>query len=171
MSGSEASVGQVSRDFVDRLEDFVDEEANLADSHQYEEWLALWNPERATYLVPYANSIRGSLQVAIVRDDFARLGARIGRLRSGSAHAQDPPSSLCRVVSRVRPTRRDGPAWVVSSKFVCTESRPGREMELWSGRTLHTIAPRGGEGDLELWRKEVLLTNVASELPPLTFLI
>jgi 3-phenylpropionate/cinnamic acid dioxygenase small subunit len=154
----------------DELEDFVHLEAELADNHRYQDWLALWNPAHASYLVPYRGSGRGPQRVSLIRDDFPRLTARVGRLTSGDAHSQDPPSSLCRVISRVRPVGQEAAAIVVSSTFICTESRPGWDLRLWSGTTRHTVARRA-DGGLELWRKEVHLVNIASELPPLTFLI
>jgi len=157
------------RDTREMLSDFVHEEAELADQHRYEEWLALWNPQRALYLVPYRENGTGSQRVSVIRDDFDQLAARIVRLRSGAAHSQDPPSSLCRVLGRVRPIKSDSAAWVVTSNFVCMESRPGRDLIVWSGTYTHTIA--FADDRFELWRKEVRLVNIAADLPPLTFLI
>ncbi len=149
--------------------DFVDHEAELADSHRLQEWLALWNPDRAMYLVPYAGETEGRLQVAIIRDDYEKLCQRIQRLSSGSAHAQEPWSRLCRVMSRTKTREGEDGSVVASSKFVCVESRPDREV-LWAGTAIHTVAPRA-DGGLELWRKEVRLVNSQKEIPPLAFLI
>ena len=157
------------RNASEMLADFVHEEAELADQHRYEEWLALWNPQRALYLVPSGENGRGPQRVSLIRDDFDRLKARIARLRSGGAHSQDPPSSLCRVIGRGRPVKSEAGVWIVTSNFVCTEFRPGRDLIVWSGTSTHTIAPAGDR--LELWRKEVRLVNIAADLPPLTFLI
>lgn len=151
--------------------DFVEHEAELADAHRYQEWLDLWNGDRASYFVPYDDDDEGEqLRVAIIRDDYGQLCQRIQRLTSGSAHAQNPPSRLCRVISRI--TTRDGGdgSIVAKSKFVCVESRPDREV-LWAGTLLHTVAPREDGAGLELWRKEVRLVNAQREIPALAFLI
>lgn len=149
--------------------DFVDHEAELADTHRLQEWLALWNRERALYLVPYADEAEGRLQVAIIRDDYDKLCQRIQRLSSGSAHAQEPPSRLCRVMSRIKMCDGESGSVVASSNFVCVESRPDRDV-LWAGTAIYTVAPRLDSG-LELWRKEVRLVNAQKEIPPLAFLI
>ncbi len=154
---------------AEEVADFIDNEAALADTHQLQDWLDLWSRDRALYFVPYSGEEEGRLQVAIIRDDYDRLCQRIQRLTSGSAHAQDPPSRLCRVMSRVKISDGDDGSVVASSKFVCVESRPDREV-LWAGTAIHTVAPRV-EGGLELWRKEVRLVNSQKEIPPLSFLI
>jgi len=154
---------------TEEVVDFIDHEAELADAHRLQEWLDLWNRERASYLVPYPGEDEGRLRVAIIRDDYDKLCQRIQRLSSGSAHVQDPPSRLCRVMGRVK-TRDGGDGSVVaSSNFVCVEWRPEREV-LWAGTAIHTVAPRV-DGGLELWRKEVRLVNAQAEISPLGFLI
>lgn len=151
--------------------DFVHYEAELADDHRHEEWLALWNPSRARYVVPYPDDPGDGLHVAIVRDDYEHLCERITHLSSSSAHAPDPPSRLCRVIGRVKV--RDGGdegSVVATSNFVCVQSRLHREV-LWAGTAVHTVARRTGTEGLELWRKEVHLVNAASEIPVLAFLV
>lgn len=154
---------------TDEVIDFVEHEAELADTHRFQDWLELWNRDRALYYVPYGDEEEEQLRVAIIRDDYDRLCQRIQRLTSGSAHAQDPPSRLCRVVSRITMREGEGGSVVASSKFVCVESRPDREV-LWAGKAIHTVAPRTN-GGLELWRKEVRLVNAQKEIPALSFLV
>jgi len=155
---------------VGSVVDFVHYEASLADAHRLQDWLALWNPERAAYLVPYPNEEAGKLRVAIIRDDFEKLCERIERLSGGAAHAQNPPSRLVRVIGRVITREGEDRSIVASSNFMCFESRPDREM-LWAGTTVHTIARRSDGEGLELWSKEVRLVNAQSEIPALAFLI
>jgi len=149
--------------------DFVDHETELADGHRLQEWLDLWNPDRALYHVPYPGETPGRLQVAIIRDGYGQLCQRIQRLSSGSAHAQEPESKLCRVLSRTKIRDGEEGSVIASSNFVCVEWRPDREV-LWAGTVIHTVAPRP-DGGLELWHKEVRLVNAQKEIPPLAFLI
>ncbi len=155
---------------LDDVVDFVHHEAELADAHRFDDWLALWNTDKASYVVPYPGDTGDRLRVAIIRDDHRHLCERIEHLKSGLAHAADPLSRLCRVIGRV--TARDGDAGsvVATSNFVCVESRPDREA-LWAGTLIHTIALRPGSDSLELWRKEVQLVNALADLPPIAFLI
>lgn len=154
---------------IDEVVDFIHLEAELADSHRLQEWLELWNPERATYVIPYPDGDDGRLHVAIVRDDWVTLCQRVTRLESGSAHAQEPPSQLCRVIGRAKVVDGDDGSLEVSSNFTCVESRPHGDV-LWAGTTIHTIGRRD-DSALELWNKEVRLVNARSEIPALTFLI
>ena len=131
--------------------DFINREADLADKHQYAEWLALWNPERALYYVPMVWDQPDRRNVAVIRDNHARLSDRIRRLMSGKAHLQDPPSSLCRVVSVLDVAEGEESGSVVTrSKFVLVEVRPDRQ-GVWGGEVLHTLgrAPRRQPGDLD----------------------
>jgi p-cumate 2,3-dioxygenase beta subunit len=155
---------------VEAIYDFISFEGELADEHRLEEWLELWNPDRAAYFVPCGALAPGRLEVAIIRDNFDRMTERVRRLRTGSAHAQDPPSCVSRVMSRPRITPGDEGSVVATANFVCVEVRPDRET-VWAGKTLYTIAPRTGGDGLEIWRKEVRLVNAQYEIPALTFLI
>jgi len=161
----------LSRLDAGEVTEFINREGDLADKHQYGEWLALWNPERALYLIPMEWQQTGpSRHVAVIRDNYARLGDRIRRLQSGNAHMQDPPSLLCRVISLLEVT--DGPedqSATARSKFVCMEARPDREV-LWGGEVIHTLGRRH-DGHLEMWTKEVRLVNVARPMQALGFIM
>lgn len=153
---------------MEALQDLIDLEAALADAHRYEEWLELWSPEHAAYVVPHDALGNARREVAIIRDDYHRMGERIRRLRSGQAHSQDPQSVLSRVMGRPRLAAGDGATYTTATPFICSEVRPERQTT-WSGTALHTI-DLGGERPL-IRRKEVRLVNARHELPALTFLI
>jgi 3-phenylpropionate/cinnamic acid dioxygenase small subunit len=152
------------------VDDFVHREADLADANCLREWLGLWNPDRACYVVPDPRDDGSKLHVAIIRDDYGRLCERVQRLTGGLAHAQDPVSLVSRVIGRI--TAESGPAGsvVATSKFLCVEIRPDRDV-IWAGTTRHTLARGGRTGELELWRKEVRLVNAAKEMFTLAFII
>jgi 3-phenylpropionate/cinnamic acid dioxygenase small subunit len=150
---------------------FINHEADLADKHQYAAWLALWNPERALYYVPMVWDQPERRHLAVIRDNHARLSDRIRRLLSGKAHLQDPPSSLCRVVSVLDVA--EGPengTIATRSKFVLVEVRPDRQ-GVWAGEVLHVLGRRDDDSSLEIWSKEIRLVNMAQPLQSLGFII
>ena len=151
--------------------DFINHEADLADKHRYAEWLELWNPERAHYYVPIEWDHPERRRLAIIRDNHSRLTDRIRRLMSGTAHLQDPPSSLCRVMSVLDVAEGPESGTIATrSKFVLVEIRPDRQ-GLWAGEVLHTLGRRDSGGSLELWAKEIRLVNVAQPMQSLGFII
>jgi len=85
-----------------RVEAFLDHEADCADRHLYSEWLELWSPT-GTYWVPCnADDYDPRHHVSIIYDDYQRLQERCFRLSAEGAHAQDPPSRLCRIVGNIQ---------------------------------------------------------------------
>ena len=72
-----------------------------------------------------------------------------------------------RVVSGVRldEVTADG-AWLVRSKFVMVEDRPGAEQRVFGGRYSHTIVQE--DGRLRIRLKRVDLTNSDQSFPMLT---
>ena len=55
---------------AEAIADFVDHEAELADSHRFDEWLELWSPVHAAYFVPHGANPESWREVAIIRDDY-----------------------------------------------------------------------------------------------------
>jgi 3-phenylpropionate/cinnamic acid dioxygenase small subunit len=83
------------------VEDFLYREARLLDTAKFEEWLDLFTDD-ALYWVPAGrDDIDPSLHVSIIHDNKAAMAARIKRLRSGFAFAQDPASRVHRLISNV----------------------------------------------------------------------
>lgn len=161
----------VSPTLREEIADFVEVEARLADQHRYAEWLGLWNPARALYVVPYDwEDADESSRLAVMRDNHARLSDRIRRFESGSAHVQDPRSRLSRVISRLLIAPGDEGSLIASGNFVCVEVRMDRQVT-WAGEVRYTVAPAASDSGLELWTKEVRLANIARPLSPIGFLL
>ena len=58
----------------DRVEDFLYREAQYADEHRFDEWLALWVPEGMTYWIPAGrDDIDPRRQVSITYDDTRQI--------------------------------------------------------------------------------------------------
>jgi benzoate/toluate 1,2-dioxygenase subunit beta len=151
------------------VEDFLYEEARLADEHRYEEWLSLWTDD-ALYWVPAAGGrdTDPTRQASYIYDNRVRLQTRIGMLLSGEKFSQLPPSGLARVVSNIVVGGKDESGDVaVTAKFVLVESR--REMLLWGGEVFYRLRPT--DGSFGLVEKKVVLVNCAAPMRKISFIL
>jgi 3-phenylpropionate/cinnamic acid dioxygenase small subunit len=159
----------VSSDERRAVEEFLYEEARLADSHRYEEWLALWADD-ALYWVPAAGGKDTDplQQASYIYDNIVRLRTRLGMLISGEKFSQLPPSGLVRVVSNIVVDGKDDNGDILTeAKFVLLESR--REMILWGGDLYYKIRPDGGS--FKLVEKKVVLVNHAEPMRKMSFVL
>jgi p-cumate 2,3-dioxygenase subunit beta len=155
---------------VDRqqVEQFLYYEADLMDEHRYDEWLALWADD-ALYWVPTGrDEIDPRREVSLVYDDRVRLQVRIGRLKSGFAHAQEPKSRMRRIVSNIVVEETENGEIIAQSNFLLAELRRGKQ-DLFAGRAIHRLRPY--QGSFKLVYKKVLLVNNDEPIDNLTFLI
>ena len=107
-------------------------------------------------------------EISLVFDDKHRLTDRIGRLESGLAHAQSPPSKTKRLVSNVQIETATENAATVSSGFILYELRRGKE-RVFAGRYehgLHLI-----DGTWKIASKKVVLMNNDEVIDNLTFIV
>ena len=151
------------------IERFLYHEARLLDEGQLDDWLALFTPD-AWYWIPCnANDVDPTRHVSLIYDDRKHLEDRIWRIKSGWAHAQDPPSHTRRIVGNVeaRPAEVEGEL-IVSSTFVLVELRRGAHT-LFAGRYEHRLRREG-----DAWRiafKKVELLNNDEPIDSLTFVV
>lgn len=151
---------------LDELRAFIEDEAELLDTQQFDRWLALY-AEDAVYWVPAVpNQENWVDHVSLFYDDRHTMGTRVQRLKHPKLHCQSPPSRTVRVLSNFRLEGVEGVTSTVRSKFVMIEDRPGAEQRLFGGRYTHTLR-RAGEG-LEIVTKRVDLTNCDQSFPLLT---
>jgi 3-phenylpropionate/cinnamic acid dioxygenase small subunit len=129
------STADLRREF----EDLLYYEAWLLDHDRLEEWLALM-ADNIRYLAPVrANLERGQEDctrqqwLAHYDDDKAGLTIRVQRVRTGAAHADEPPARVRRFVSNVRVLKGTADYAQVTSNFIVFKSRRGREEYLFVG--------------------------------------
>jgi 3-phenylpropionate/cinnamic acid dioxygenase small subunit len=150
------------------IEKFLYHEARLADEHRYDEWEKLWTDD-AVYWVPCNDDDSDpELHVSIIYDDREGIAARLKRLKSGAAWAQEPKSRIRRVISNVEVQEERRDEIVVQSNFIIGELRRG-EQNLWIGRTVHKL--RRENGDIKIAYKKVMLLNNDTEMPNLWILV
>jgi 3-phenylpropionate/cinnamic acid dioxygenase small subunit len=151
------------------VEQFLYEEARLADDHRYEEWLNLWADD-ALYWVPAAGGrdTDPMKQASYIYDNRIRLQTRIGMLMSGEKFSQLPQSGLARVVSNVFVEGKDDRGdLVTNAKFVLVESR--REILLWGGEVFYKLRPENDT--FKLVQKKIVLVNCAAPMRKIAFIL
>lgn len=121
------------------FEDLLYHEAWLLDHDKLEDWLALC-AEQIRYWAPIRSNVaRGTEDwsnprgLAHFDDDKPSLTLRIQRLRTGAAHADEPPARVRHVVSNVRVLSGDDQCAHVTSNVIVFKSRPGRNESLFVG--------------------------------------
>ncbi len=151
-----------------QVEQFIYYEAQLADEHRYDEWLALWT-EDALYWVPNGrDEIDPQREISLVYDDRVRLQVRISRLKSGFAHAQEPKSRMRRLVSNIVIEEEKNGEITAYSNFLLAELRRGKQ-DIFAGRMMHRLRLQGDS--FKIVAKKVLLINNDESIDNLTFLI
>ncbi len=116
------------------------EEAWLLDNDGFEKWLELFDGGTRYWAPVRANVSRGEEDfdephlLAHFDESKETLELRVKRLRTGNAHAEEPPSRTRHFVSNVRILETEGDDRVrVGSNFIVFRSRPGREEYLFVG--------------------------------------
>lgn len=153
----------------ERVSTFLAQEADLADRHQYKEWLALWSPD-AIYWVPANNDDYDPRRhVSIVYDDYERLTERCVRLSADGVHSQDPPSRLCRLVGNVVVTQPTaGGVLAVEAKMMLVEVRFGVKT-VYAARLEYQLLEV--DDSFKIKQKKVVLVDNDEPLGNLTFLL
>lgn len=122
------------------LETVLIDEYWLLDHDRLEDWLALlaedvryWGPVRRDLARGEENFDEPHL-LTHFDEDHATMELRVARLRTGSAHAEEPPSRLRHFVSNVKILETvDESSVRVASNFIVFRSRSGREETLFVG--------------------------------------
>jgi benzoate/toluate 1,2-dioxygenase subunit beta len=152
----------------EKVENFLYREARLMDEHAYDEWLSLWADD-GLYWIPCNDDDADPLKsVTIIYDDKTQLTARIDRLKSGSAWAQEPRSRMRRVVSNVEIGNEAGKELTVYSNFVLHELRRGK-IDRFGGRSIHRL--RLHDDSFKIVQKKVLLVENDEAIDNLTFFL
>ena len=112
----------------------------LLDNSQFEDWLDLmsddiryWAPVRENLDRGEENFFQPDL-LTHFDENKTEMGLRVARLRTGSAHAEEPPSRRRHFVSNIKILEApDTNKIKVASNFIIFRSRPGHEEHLFVG--------------------------------------
>jgi p-cumate 2,3-dioxygenase beta subunit len=125
------------------VEDFLFREAALLDEWRLDEWLALFETD-ATYEVPTTDRPNADPHRSqyYVWDNYELLSARVKRLKSKHAHAENPHSRTRRLVTNVRVGEASGSSLPVQAAFLIYKIRDGN-VDQFVGRYEHVLAANG----------------------------
>ncbi|MEU6536906.1 aromatic-ring-hydroxylating dioxygenase subunit beta [Streptomyces sp. NPDC047000] len=133
------------------VEDFLYAEADILDRWDYDSWLALFEPG-ARYEIPTTDHRAGwspHETGSFVDDDWDLLRARVKRLKSRKAHAENPHSRTHRLISNVRLSENVENAgdaegtegsFRVSASFIVHRARDGH-FDAYVGWYEHLLVP------------------------------
>jgi len=121
------------------FEEWLCREAALLDEGHFEAWLELFDDE-VRYWAPVRENVRrgdepldSEHRLTHFEDDKGTLELRVKRLRTGFAHAEEPPSRTRHFVTNVRVLDCEDPARVqVASNLLVFRSRDRRDEVLFS---------------------------------------
>lgn len=130
-------------------------EARLLDDWSLDAWLDLYTPD-ARYVVPTTDLPEGDprFDLVFVDDDFARMKARVARLKSRHAHREYPWSRTRRFVGNVAVTSAEGEEIEATASAVVWRFREG-ESSPFVGR--YDLRLRRVDGRLRISRKRAVL--------------
>ena len=161
-------ITQAKVDLLREVEQFLYHEARLLDDRHFHEWLELftddiryWMPTRSNRLAgDQGRELTGPNELAYFNEDLDMLRARVARLDSGMAWAEDPPSRTQHMISNVQVIESETAGeYEVTSLFLLYRNRLEHETDIFCGTRYDTLR-RDGDGLKIAHRKIVLAQNV-----------
>ena len=154
-----------------QVEDFLYREADLLDSWRLDEWLALLAPD-AIYEVPPNDRPdgRSADTLFIIADDRARIEARVKRLQSSEAHAEQPRSRTRRMIHNVRVAELGDGTLSATANFVVYRFRRNAATREYVGRYEYRLA-RAGEEFRIASRRAILDSEELGALGSVSFIL
>lgn len=130
-------ISATDRALCHEIEQLLYREARILDLQQYEAWLELLS-DKVRYWAPVRSNLdeerfdRPRL-LALFDDHKADLAIRVKRIRTGHAHAEQPPSRVRRLISNVLLLEAGETSIKVASTFLVTVSRWDSKAKVFSG--------------------------------------
>ena len=139
---------------------FLYDEAALLDEWRLDEWLALFHPEAAEYVIPSPEDLSDdpATTLHLVHDSMAVLSGRVTRLKSKHAHAESPRSRTRRQIANVRVWQ--GPSDLFSRSVFDVIRVRGGVVDRYVGVYEHQLLPNQDEDTpWKIGRRRVLIDH------------
>ena len=150
-----------------KVEQFLYEEAAVLDERKFEEWLGLFAKD-VRYLVPIRTTraardprseFSGDRELAHIDDDISGLTARVRRLRTGFAWAEDPPSRTRHFVSNVRVRKISEVEVEADCNLLVYRGRLDRQQDIFCGKRVDRLRVCDRQPGLEITVRTVYLDH------------
>jgi benzoate/toluate 1,2-dioxygenase subunit beta len=151
------------------VEQFLYREARLLDEGRFEEWLELFSSDALYWLPAGHGDIDPTEHVSIIYDTRREMNARVARLRSGCAYAQDPASRMCRVLSNVEVENGEESGDLIAHCVMVLFALAHHGTEIHSARCQFTLRPNAGTW--KIMRKKVVLLRCDEALEGIPYLV
>ena len=127
------------------VEELFFREAELLDSWQLDEWLALLTDD-ASYYVPPNDKPDADHRTTLftIADNNARLKERVRRVKDPNCHAEYPHSRTRRLIANVRVTAASGDRVEASANFILHRFRRGEDVRVFVGQYRYRLRREGG---------------------------
>jgi 3-phenylpropionate/cinnamic acid dioxygenase small subunit len=153
----------VSPDLLREVEQFLYHEARLLDERRFHEWLDLLTEDIHYWMPTRSNRLRNDRdrelsqpgELAYFDDDLTLLRARVARLDTSKAWAEDPPSRTQHLVTNVQIDGVDGDDIRVHCGFLIHRGRNETEEDLFVGYRDDVLRRVGDE--LKIARRTIVL--------------
>jgi benzoate/toluate 1,2-dioxygenase beta subunit len=156
---------------IDRtaIEQVLYREARLLDEGRFDDWLAMFTAD-AIYWLPAGHAdIDPAQHVSIIYDTRADMERRVARLKSGYAHAQDPPSRMHRAISNVEIGGDAADGTLVVSAVMVLFALTRHKQAIHSARCeFHLMRT---DGAWKIARKKVVLLRCDEPLDGIPYLV
>jgi biphenyl 2,3-dioxygenase beta subunit len=144
------------------VEQFLYHEAELLDSRQFDQWLELFTDDLHYWMPLKYNRDRrdeapeesAANELSLFDDDKDFMAARIRRIKTGRAWAEDPPSRTRHLITNVA-IDEAGPELRVRSNFLVYRNRLEGDVDLYAGCRDDRL--RRVEGALKIARRKISL--------------
>lgn len=145
------------------VEEFLYREAALLDDRRFHEWVELFS-EDTHYFMPIrrtrgrrelAQEFTKPGEMAFFDDPKFILQARVVKLTSGTAWAEDPPSRTRRLITNVLVDEDRGDELEVRSNFMLYRTRLKSEETTWIGSRRDLL--RRVDGSFQIARRHIFL--------------
>lgn len=151
----------ISLELQREVEQFLYREARLLDDGRFYEWLDLfsedaiyWMPTRQT-TASRENGVRKEGELPLFEDDKGFLTARVQRLDTGLAHAEQPPTRTRHFIANVEIIKEEGDELEVHANLLVFQSRLERTECFYVGKREDRLRRVGGE--LRIARRKIVL--------------